>query len=213
MNRIDTIIQDIQQGKPILIVDSPDREGEIDAFVAAEKATPTTLSFLISKCRGLMCVTLKRSRITELGIPPVPTNGKDKFSTAFQCPVDAAEGVSTGMSVNDRMVTLSLLVDQNTKPEQLSYPGHLQILASREGGFAERRGHTESSIFCCQIAKVQPVGVIVEIIKDDGSMARAADVEQYSEDWGMNWISVEELCLHDMIINRINWMDCETYVR
>ena len=193
VDKIKTILEDIRNGKPIIVVDSYDRENEGDLMIAAEKATPETLAFIAKEARGIMCIPTPKVMLDRLGIPMSPSNNNDKFSTPFTVSIDARDGVTTGVSVEDRMVTIGLVLDENTKPEQLAYPGHLFPLRPRPGLLNDRQGHTEASVQLAIMAGVKPVAIICEIMNDNGSMARVPDLIPYAEKWNLNMISIDEV--------------------
>jgi 3,4-dihydroxy 2-butanone 4-phosphate synthase/GTP cyclohydrolase II len=192
-SRIQLILSDIKEGKPIIVVDSYDRENEGDLMIAAEKATAKTLAFISKEARGIMCIPTPKFILDRLEIPMSPSNNNDKFSTPFTVSIDARDGITTGVSVEDRMVTIGLVLDENTKPEQLAYPGHLFPLRPRSGLLQDRQGHTEASVQLCLMAGMKPVAIICEIMNDDGSMSRIPDLEPYAEKWNLNMISIDEV--------------------
>jgi 3,4-dihydroxy 2-butanone 4-phosphate synthase / GTP cyclohydrolase II len=191
--KIDLILSDIKAGKPIIVVDSYDRENEGDLMIAAERATPETLAFIAKEARGIMCIPTSRHILDRLEIPMSPSNNNDKFSTPFTVSIDAKDGVTTGVSVHDRMVTIGLVIDDNTKPSQLAYPGHLFPLRPRDGLLKDRQGHTEASVQLCLLADMKPIAIICEIMTDSGEMARVPDLEPYAEKWNLNMISIDEI--------------------
>jgi 3,4-dihydroxy 2-butanone 4-phosphate synthase/GTP cyclohydrolase II len=191
--RIEAALEDIRNGKPIVVVDSFDRENEGDLMIAAEKATPETLAFIAREARGIMCIPTPKFILDRLGIPMSPSNNNDKFSTPFTVSIDARDGVTTGVSVEDRMVTIGLVLDDNTTPEQIAYPGHLFPLRPRPNLLKDRQGHTEASVQLCMMAGTKPVAIICEIMNPDGSMSRVPDLLPYAEKWGLNMISIDEV--------------------
>jgi 3,4-dihydroxy 2-butanone 4-phosphate synthase/GTP cyclohydrolase II len=191
--RIENALEDIRNGKPIVVVDSFDRENEGDLMIAAEKATPETLAFIAREARGIMCIPTPKFILDRLGIPMSPSNNNDKFSTPFTVSIDARDGVTTGVSVEDRMVTIGLVLDDNTTPEQIAYPGHLFPLRPRPNLLKDRQGHTEASVQLCLMAGMKPVAIICEIMNPDGSMSRVPDLHPYAEKWGLNMISIDEV--------------------
>jgi 3,4-dihydroxy 2-butanone 4-phosphate synthase/GTP cyclohydrolase II len=193
VDRIKTVLEDIRNGKPIIVVDSYDRENEGDLMIAAEKATPETLAFIAKEARGIMCIPTPKVMLDRLGIPMSPSNNNDKFSTPFTVSIDARDGITTGVSVEDRMVTIGLVLDENTQPEQLAYPGHLFPLRPRPGLLKDRQGHTEASVQLAMMAGMKPVAIICEIMNDNGSMARIPDLIPYAEKWSLNMISIDEV--------------------
>lgn len=200
--KINIALNDIRAGKPIIVVDSYDRENEGDLMIAAEMATPQTLAFIAKEARGIMCIPTPKFILDRLEIPMSPSNNNDKFSTPFTVSIDARDGVTTGVSVEDRMVTIGLVLDENTKPDQLAYPGHLFPLRPRPGLLKERQGHTEASVQLAMMAGTKPVAIICEIMNDDGTMARIPDLEPYAEKWGLNMISIDEVIEY---CNEIGW--------
>jgi len=200
--KINTILEDVRNGKPIIVVDNYDRENEGDLMIAADKATPETLAFIAREARGIMCISTPKFILDRLQIPMSPSNNNDKFSTPFTVSVDARDGVSTGVSVNDRMVTINLILDENTKPDQLAYPGHLFPLRPRSGLLKDRQGHTEASVQLAMMAGNKPVAIICEIMNTDGSMARIPDLELYAKIWKLNMISIDEIIEY---CNETNW--------
>ena len=191
--KISTILADIQAGKPIIVVDSYDRENEGDLMIAAEKASARSLAFIAKEARGIMCIPTAKTILDRLEIPMSPSNNNDKFSTPFTVSIDARENVTTGVSVEDRMVTIGLVLDENTRPDQLAYPGHLFPLRPRRGLLNDRQGHTEASVQLALMAGLKPVAIICEIMNDDGSMARVPDLEVYAEKFNLNMISIDEV--------------------
>lgn len=200
--KISTILADIVTGKPIIVVDSYDRENEGDLMIAAERATAQSLAFIAKEARGIMCIPTAKTILDRLEIPMSPSNNNDKFSTPFTVSIDARDGVSTGVSVEDRMVTIGLVLDENTKPEQLAYPGHLFPLRPRRGLLKDRQGHTEASVQLALLAGLKPVAIICEIMNDDGSMARVPDLEVYADKFKLNMISIDEVIEY---CNEIGW--------
>lgn len=183
---------DIKAGKPIIIVDSSDREDEGDLFCAAEKATAQTLAFIAKEARGIMCIPTAKFILDRLNIPMSPSNNHDKFSTPFAVSIDARHGVTTGVSVADRIETIKCVLNENTKPDDIAYPGHLFPLRPRQGLLNDRQGHTEASVQLCLLAELQPVAIISEIMNDDGSMSRfEPDLSIFAKKWNLTTISIE----------------------
>ena len=191
--KIANAVRYIQAGTPIVVVDSYDRENEGDLMIAAEKATPESLAFIAKEARGIMCIPTAGEILDRLEIPMSPSNNNDKFSTPFTVSIDARDGVTTGVSVQDRMVTIGLVLDENTKPEHLAYPGHLFPLRPRRGLLRERQGHTEASVQLCILAGLKPVAIICEIMNDDGTMARVPDLIPYAHKFSIPMISIDEI--------------------
>jgi 3,4-dihydroxy-2-butanone 4-phosphate synthase len=187
------IIDDIVAGKPVIVVDSWDRENEGDLVIAAEYATAETLAFIARYARGIMCIPCDGAILDRLEIPMSPSNSLDKLQTPFTVSIDAAEGVTTGVSVEDRMVTIRKVLDSSTVPSDLAYPGHLFPLRPRPGLLKDRQGHTEASIEMMHLAGCQPVAIICEIMNDDGSMARLPELEAFANVHNLNIISIDDL--------------------
>lgn len=194
---IQIVLNDIKAGNPVIIVDSYDRENEGDLMLAAEKATPETLAFMAKWGRGIMCVPCLADRLERLAIPMMQSNKLDKFVTPFANSIDAADGVSTGVSVTDRMVTLQKFISEESVPSDFAQPGHLFPLRARPGLLKERQGHTESSVELCLMAGVKPVAIIIEVMNDDGSMARLPQLEELAKRFQLNMISIDEIIEHN----------------
>jgi len=195
-NIMKTILQDIKTGKPIIIVDSYDRENEGDLMIAAEMASTETLSFMARYARGIMCLPCTSDRLERLSIPMMQSNNLDKFTTPFANSIDAADGISTGVSVNDRMVTIQKFVSETSVPKDFAQPGHLFPLRACQGLLEERQGHTESSIELCLLSGMKPIAIIIEVMNDDGSMARLPQLEELAKKFQLNMISIDEIIEH-----------------
>jgi 3,4-dihydroxy 2-butanone 4-phosphate synthase/GTP cyclohydrolase II len=196
MANLDLIVAEIRTGRPVIVVDSFDRENEGDLVIAAEMATPETLAFIARYARGIMCIPCEGHILDRLEIPMSPSNSRDKLQTPFTVSVDAAEGVTTGVSVQDRMTTIDLFLNPHSTPDQLAYPGHLFPLRPRPFLLLERRGHTEASIELMKLAQMQPVAIICEIMNDDGSMARMSDLEKFAKEHDLGMVSIDSLYDH-----------------
>jgi len=190
---IDAVLEDVKNGVPILIVDDHDRENEADLVLAAEKVTKHNLLFLMNHGKGLMCIPCEGSVLDNLEIPQMNRNNNDKFGTPFAVSVDASEGTTTGMSVFDRLKTIEVLVDENSKPNQLSQPGHLFPLRSHPDLLQGRRGHTEASVEIVKHAGLKPISIIVEIMNNDGTMLRGEQIAEYAKVYNLKVISVQEI--------------------
>lgn len=205
LNTIEEAIEDIRQGKVIIVVDDEDRENEGDFLAAAEKVTPEMINFMATHGRGLICAPLTESRCKELGLHVMVTNNTDPMETAFTVSVDLrGKGVTTGISASDRAKTIHALVDENTKPHDLARPGHIFPLIAKQGGVLRRTGHTEAAIDFARLAGFKPAGVIVEIMNDDGSMARLPQLVEVAKKFNLKLVSIEDLVayrmLHDSLI-------------
>lgn len=183
----------LRQGRMVIIVDDEDRENEGDLMIASEKITPEAVNFMATHGRGLICVSLTGERSEELDLPLMVSDNTSNYETPFTISVDAVENTTTGISASDRAVTIEKLIDPATKPEDLGKPGHIFPLRARDGGVLMRAGQTEASLDLSRIAGLYPSGVICEILKDDGSMARMPDLVEYSEKFDIPIITVEEI--------------------
>lgn len=212
--RVEHAIDDLRHGRCIIVVDDECRENEGDLIAAAELATPETLNFMMREARGLICVPMARERAEALGLPPMVAQNQETHCTAFTVSVDARNGVTTGISAADRAQTVRILANPTTGPHDLVRPGHLFPLAAREGGVLQRAGHTEASVDLCRLAGVQPVGVICEIINDDGTMARLPQLEAFAQRHRLPIISVKQIIAyrhrHERLISRVVETDLPT---
>lgn len=193
MDSIEIILEEVRNGRPVIIVDATDREDEGDVVLAAEKCDIHNLAFCMLHARGLMCVSMMRNRVENLGIPGMPTNNLDPLQTPFCCPVDAVEGTTTGMSVHDRLKTLTVLLDDNAKSNQLHYPGHMQILRARDGLLKDRQGHTESSVELVKLAGLKPVAMIQEIMHIDGTMLKGEGLHAFAKTYNIKIVSIQQI--------------------
>ncbi len=191
-NRIEEAIEDIKAGKMIIVVDDEDRENEGDLIVAAEKATPEAVNFMAKHCRGLICVPITKRRAEELQLSPMVLNNTDNMGTAFTVSVDA-KTTTTGISAYERAETIKALIAPDTKPEDLRRPGHIFPLIAKEGGVLRRAGHTEAAVDLARLAGLYPAGVICEIMKEDGTMARVAELKAFAEKFGFKIITIADL--------------------
>ena len=215
LNTIEEAIEDIRQGKIIIVVDDEDRENEGDFLAAAEKATPEMINFMATHGRGLICVPLAESRCNELGLHKMVTNNTDPLETAFTVSVDfKGSDVSTGISASDRAKTVLSLVNQDTKPHDLARPGHIFPLIAKQGGVLRRTGHTEAAIDFARLAGFKSAGVIVEVMNDDGTMARLPQLAEVAKKFNLKLVSIEALVAyrmqHDSLIVKKEDFDIET---
>ncbi|AIY14345.1 3,4-dihydroxy-2-butanone 4-phosphate synthase [Cellulophaga baltica 18] len=207
LDAIEDAIIDIKNGKVIIVVDDENRENEGDFLAAAELVTPEVINFMASQGRGLICTPLTESRCKELGLPMMVTNNTDHMETAFTVSVDLrGKGVTTGISAGDRAKTVLSLTDPETKPFDLARPGHIFPLVAKEGGVLRRTGHTEAAIDFARLAGLQPAGVIVEIMNEDGSMARLPELMEVAKKHDLKIVSIEALIAyrmeHDSLIEK-----------
>ena len=191
---IEEILLEIKQGKPVIVVDDEERENEGDIVVAAEFANPEIINFMITEARGLVCVPLTKDRIEKLGLDPMHyKTGADPFNTAWRISVDAASGITTGISAFDRARTVEALINPKSKSQDLIKPGHIFPLEAKEGGVLVRTGHTEAAVDLARLAGLNPAGVICEIIKEDGFMARLPDLVEFSKKHNLRICTIASL--------------------
>ena len=195
-------IEELRGGKLIVLIDDENRENEGDLVIAAEKATASVLNYMLKAARGIMCVPIDGDRLDELNIPLMVDNNTDRFNTPFTVSVDAKDGITTGVSVSDRVTTLKLLMDAGTKPEDLARPGHLFPLRPAKGGILDRRGHTEAAIDLMKLAGLFPAAVIAEIMKDDGEMAKLEDLKAFSKERNIKIATIADLIEYRMKTER-----------
>jgi 3,4-dihydroxy 2-butanone 4-phosphate synthase/GTP cyclohydrolase II len=193
MAAIEAAVEDIQAGRMVILVDDEDRENEGDLTMAAEKVTPEAISFMAKYGRGLICLSLTPERIEQLQLPMMVQNNTSPFKTAFTISIEARRGVTTGISAHDRATTIRTAIAEDTLPEDLVSPGHVFPLRARKGGVLVRTGQTEGSVDLARMAGLKPYGVICEIMKDDGTMARLPDLELFAREHGLSIISIRDL--------------------
>lgn len=215
LNTIQEAINDIKAGKVIIVVDDEDRENEGDFLAAAELVTPEMINFMATHGRGLICAPLTENRCKDLGLHMMVTNNTDPMETAFTVSVDLkGNGVTTGISAGDRAHTVKALVNDDTKPFDLARPGHIFPLVAKEGGVLRRTGHTEAAIDFARLAGLQPAGVIVEIMNEDGTMARLPQLMEVAKKFDLKIVSIEDLVAyrmdHDSLINKQEDFNIET---
>jgi 3,4-dihydroxy 2-butanone 4-phosphate synthase/GTP cyclohydrolase II len=190
---IEDALVDLRRGKMVVVCDDEDRENEGDLVIAAEFATADDINFMITEGRGLVCLALTGERCDDLGLPPMSSERGDSFGTAFTVSIDARHGVSTGISPADRARTIQVAVDPSTKPQDLTYAGHVFPLRAKKGGVLIRRGHTEASVDLARMAGLIPAGVICEVINEDGSMARVPDLAALCARWSLKMVTIADL--------------------
>ena len=199
LNSISEAIEDIRNGKIIIVVDDENRENEGDFLAAADKVTPEMINFMATHGRGLICVPLSETRCKELDLVMMVNNNTDPMETAFTVSVDLrGKGVTTGISATDRALTVKALIDKKTKPFDLARPGHIFPLKAKQGGVLRRTGHTEAAIDFARLAGFQPAGVIVEIMNDDGTMARLPQLQKVAKKFDIKIVSIEDLVAYRM---------------
>tara|TARA_R110002012_G_scaffold96376_3_gene232316 strand:- start:201 stop:1340 length:1140 start_codon:yes stop_codon:yes gene_type:complete len=199
LNAIEEAIADIRDGKVIIVVDDENRENEGDFLAAAELITPETINFMAMHGRGLICAPLTEGRCKDLGLHKMVNHNTDPLETAFTVSVDLrGKGVTTGISAGDRAKTVLALTDKETKPHELARPGHIFPLIAKEGGVLRRTGHTEAAIDFARLAGLEPAGVIVEIMNEDGSMARLPQLLEVAKKFDIKIVSIEDLIAYRM---------------
>ncbi|MFI5619069.1 bifunctional 3,4-dihydroxy-2-butanone-4-phosphate synthase/GTP cyclohydrolase II [Streptomyces sp. NPDC051567] len=198
LDPVERAIADIAAGRPVVVVDDEDRENEGDLVIAAEKATPEIIAFMMSECRGLICAPMEGPELDRLELPQMVGNNTESMQTAFTVSVDAspAHGVTTGISAADRATTLRLLADGDCRPCDLVRPGHVFPLRAKPGGVLTRPGHTEAAVDLARLAGLRPAGVIVEIAGEDGVMLRLPELIPFARRHGLTIISIEALIAH-----------------
>ncbi len=205
--RIEDAIEDMKQGRFVVIVDDENRENEGDLAIAAEKVTPDAINFMAKEGRGLICLPMTGERLDQLAIPLMVQDNTSKNRTAFTISIEAKKGVSTGISAEDRATTIATALAPNSKPGDLARPGHIFPIRAREGGVLARAGHTEAIVDIARLAGLQPAGVICEIMNDDGTMARMPQLEEMSERHGLKIITIRDLiayrCRHESLVSRV----------
>lgn len=195
-NTVKEALEDLKIGKPVVVVDDEDRENEGDLVLPAQVATYEWLNFIINQARGLMCVPVSVKVAQRLQLDPMTARNTDHHGTAFTISVDAAEGTTTGISTGDRLKTVLDLADPTKKAEDFLRPGHMFPLIAKKGGLLERRGHTEAAVDLAKLCGFEPVGVIMEILNQDGTMARRDDLFEFCEEHDLKIITVDELILY-----------------
>ena len=198
MDKIEKAIEDIREGKFVIVVDDEDRENEGDFIIAAEKITSEKVNFMLQHGRGVLCVPLPETRCAELGLIHQVSNNTSMLGTPFTVTVDKLEGCTTGVSAEDRAATIRALADPNSKPETFGRPGHINPLYAQEKGVLKRAGHTEAAVDLARLAGLQPVAALIEIMNEDGTMARMPDLEKVAEKYGLSLVSIQDLIAYRM---------------
>lgn len=193
MDTIEKALEDIREGKFVIVVDDEDRENEGDFIIAAEKITPEKVNFMLQHGRGVLCVPLPETRCAELDLVHQVSNNTSMLGTPFTVTVDKLEGCSTGVSAEDRAATIRALADPNSKPQDFGRPGHINPLYAQERGVLKRAGHTEAAVDLARLAGLQPVAALIEIMNEDGTMARMLQLEKVAAEYGLSLISIKDL--------------------
>jgi 3,4-dihydroxy 2-butanone 4-phosphate synthase / GTP cyclohydrolase II len=193
---IESALEDLREGRMVIVCDGEDRENEGDLVLAAQFATPEAINFMTREARGLICLALTAERCDELGLQPMTRRNESLHNTAFTVSIESREGVTTGISAHDRARTVQTAIDPDSGPDDLVQPGHVFPLRARPGGVLERSGHTETAVDLARMAGVLPAGVICEILNEDGTMARVGDLIPYAARHGLRMITVAQMIAH-----------------
>ncbi len=190
---IEEAIKDFKEGKFVIVVDDEDRENEGDLIMAAEMITPEKVNFMLKNARGVLCAPITLSRCEELDLPRQVVNNTSVLGTPFTVTIDKQEGCTTGVSAHDRAATIKALTDPKSTPQTFGRPGHINPLYAQDNGVLRRSGHTEATIDLCRLAGLYPVGALMEIMNEDGTMARMPELQKLAKQWGMKIISIGDL--------------------
>ncbi len=205
--RVEQALKAIRLGRMVILTDDEDRENEGDLVMAAEKATPAAVNFMAKEGRGLICLSLTEAKVKQLNLPLMVTDNTSSFQTAFTVSIEAASGVTTGISAADRATTIAAAIAPKAKPSHLARPGHIFPLRARDGGVLVRPGQTEGSVDLARMAGLSPSGVICEIMKDDGTMARRPDLLKFAKKHRMPMLSVSDIIhyrlAHERLVQRV----------
>ena len=208
------LLEELRAGRMVVIVDDEDRENEGDLIMAAELVRPSDINFMVTHARGLVCLSLTRERCAQLGLPPMVQSNTSSHHTNFTVSIEAAEGVTTGISAYDRAHTVRTAVRPNATPADLAQPGHIFPLAANPGGVLARAGHTEAAADLAMLAGLEPAGVLVEILNPDGTMARRPELEVFAREHGLKMGSIEALIRHRLetehTVERVDSRDIDT---
>ena len=211
---VPTAIEEIRAGRMIIVIDDEDRENEGDLTLAAEKVTPEAINFMAKHGRGLVCLAMTEERLDHLRLGPMTSENTSQYGTAFCEAIDARDGVTTGISAHDRAHTIKVAIDPKTRPSDLARPGHMFPLRARKGGVLVRAGQTEASVDLARLAGMVPAGIICEIMKDDGTMARVPDLIEFCRTHEMKMLTVAELIRyrmqHERYVHRVGEAMVET---
>lgn len=214
LDRIEDALDDFKQGKFVVVVDDEDRENEGDLIIAAEKITPEDVNFMLKNARGVLCVPLSEARCRELDLPRQVDDNTSVLGTPFTVTVDKLEGCSTGVSIEDRCATIRALADPASTPETFGRPGHINPLYAQDRGVLQRAGHTEAAVDLARLAGLEPVAALMEIMSDDGSMARLPELRRRADEWGLKLISIRDLISYrlqnDTLVERGEEVDMPT---
>ncbi len=193
IDNIEAAVKDFAEGKFVIVVDDEDRENEGDLIIAAEKITPEKVNFMLKHARGVLCAPITISRCEELDLPHQVSDNTSMLGTPFTVTIDKLEGCSTGVSAHDRAATIQALADPASTPQTFRRPGHINPLYAQDNGVLRRSGHTEAAIDLCKLAGLYPAGALMEIMNEDGTMARMPELCKMAEEWGMRIVSIKDL--------------------
>ena len=193
IDNIEAAVKDFAEGKFVIVVDDEDRENEGDLIVAAEKITPEKVNFMLKHARGVLCAPITISRCEELDLPHQVSDNTSMLGTPFTVTIDKLEGCSTGVSAHDRAATIQALADPASTPQTFGRPGHINPLYAQDNGVLRRSGHTEAAIDLCKLAGLYPAGALMEIMNEDGTMARMPELRKMADEWGMRIVSIKDL--------------------
>ena len=193
LSSIEDALEDFKEGKFVIVVDDEDRENEGDLIIAAEKITPEKVNFMLKNARGVLCVPITLSRCEELDLPHQVSDNTSMLGTPFTVTVDKLEGCTTGVSIHDRAATIKALADPNSTPKTFGRPGHINPLYAQDNGVLRRSGHTEAAVDLCRLAGLYPAGALMEIMNEDGTMARMPELQKMAAEWGMRIITIKDL--------------------
>ena len=193
LSSIEEALQDFKEGKFVIVVDDEDRENEGDLIIAAEKITPEKVNFMLKNARGVLCAPITLSRAEELDLPHQVADNTSVLGTPFTITVDKLEGCTTGVSAHDRAETIKALADPKSTPQTFGRPGHINPLYAQDNGVLRRSGHTEAAVDLCKLSGLYPVGALIEIMNDDGSMARMPQLQEKAKEWDMKIITIKDL--------------------
>lgn len=214
LDRIEDAIEDFRNGKMVIVVDDEDRENEGDLIMAAEKITPEDVNFMLKNARGVLCAPITQERCRELQLEKQVEDNTSMLGTPFTVTVDKLEGCSTGVSAADRSATLRALADPTSVPETFGRPGHVNPLYAQDRGVLQRAGHTEAAVDLCRLAGLEPAGVLMEIMNEDGTMARLPELRKYADEWGLKLVSIADLIAYrlknDSLVERGEEVDLPT---
>ncbi|MGZ4985910.1 MAG: bifunctional 3,4-dihydroxy-2-butanone-4-phosphate synthase/GTP cyclohydrolase II [Chthoniobacterales bacterium] len=200
---IDDVVRDIANGEVVIVTDDADRENEGDLVMAAEKATPAAVNFMSKFGRGLICVPVSNERAEQLGLQRMVAQNREMYRTDFTVSVDAARGVTTGISAQDRAATIQTIANPKSTPEDLIQPGHIFPLRAKDGGVLRRAGHTEAAVDLARMAGLQPAGVLCEILHDDGTMARLPELMEFKKKHGLRICTIQSLIAHRRLTEKL----------